>query len=276
MLFQTYLDDVYPIEKGLRDFSIIEYEPEILEIREKILRVKSLQPFNVLSPSGLRSYLMNSEAWVDVFNKLVESKSKLYKELKRRDLFVSIVNTFWSVRRRRLDFPLPSPEGRLDVWIGRKDEIDIFKSAMEELNELTFRMLDAFVERRYEELLRLARQRIKIRGELLVYPTCCIEGYVKRELSADKLPPTLKLALDCYKDPVFLQTIQGGKEEIKRTAKKGMPPPFYSTYQMDFYPCKRSCKQAIERGLIYEERISEEFRPALRLVFLHTSQARVD
>lgn len=94
---------------------------------------------------------------------------------------------------------------------------------------------------------------IRIEGEILGYPKCCVDKYIesKKAFSAES-----RLIIECIEYGVFDKVL----EAFKKSQIISLPQFFTS----NFYPCSVECKWAEKVGLKIEEWLGE-YRDAFRL-----------
>lgn len=94
---------------------------------------------------------------------------------------------------------------------------------------------------------------IRIEGEILGYPECCVDNYVE---SKKVFPAESRLILECIEHGIFDAVLDAFKESQVTSF-----PQFFTS---NFYPCSVECKRAKRVGLRVEEWLGE-YRNAFRL-----------
>ncbi len=94
---------------------------------------------------------------------------------------------------------------------------------------------------------------VRIEGELLGYPKCCIDGYVE---SKRTFPAESRLVVECIERGIFDSVVKAFKKSQIISV-----PQFFTS---NFYPCSVECENASRIGLELEEWL-EEFANAFRI-----------
>ncbi|WP_456330499.1 DUF483 domain-containing protein [Archaeoglobus sp.] len=94
---------------------------------------------------------------------------------------------------------------------------------------------------------------IKIEGEILGYPECCVDKYIE---SKKTFPAESRLITECIENGIFDQVLKAFRESRIISL-----PQFFTS---NFYPCSVECKRAEKVGLKIEEWL-DEYRDAFRL-----------
>jgi hypothetical protein len=147
------------------------------------------------------------------------------------------------------------------IFLSRDDDL------VREVNELD---RDAFEAMKGGKCSESYEKAIRLEGELLGYPSCCVEGFAKNDAEHVKAladqglmdkedTPCPNLDRLCGKLTVMMQDIFGDCELTFQTALEAVSKcakdksyPFFTEY---FYPCSIGCEKASEIG----QRISQGY-----------------
>ena len=172
--------------------------------------------------------------------------NKIKKELRELGIdvlpFCTIVDKIISSKEMPI-FP------NVQYYVYKIEEEDSVKKILEKIRKMEIEILNS---KNIKSQLKNRLKIIKLEGELLGYPKCCINEFIKLKkkniLEGYKVTPEKKVIIDLLNSKML--------EEFQKIIESSLSyfnESLYSLFSMNFYPCSIACRNAIKVGKICEE-----------------------